>query len=778
MMPVMTAQPPLALAPGGARLVGAAAAIVEDDDGGRVFVHGNLVYAWDAGDTVGRRLAAVLLVRIKAATQRQVAEAFAVKPATLRRWDAHYADAGVAGLLPERKGPKRKSKLTGDIVAVIRRLREGGASCRAVAAATGVSEGSVRNALKHADADVDGDESCAPTGSDDLLPQEQEQEQDAEVGPVSEVDAGGEDGGAAAAFAVMAAPTVGVPVLADPYPRGVERVLARFGLLACAPPVFAPCARAPLAGLLLALPALAATGLFETAHEVYGALPNGFYSLDTMLCEGVFRVLLGQARAEGTTRIDPVALGRVLGLDRAPEVKTIRRKIGLLAKAGKAGDWITAMARRHIQARPEQAAVCYVDGHVRAYQGTRKIAKTHVPRLKFPAPATVETWVSDAAGDPLLVVMAEPAASLAGELRRLIPDLRALVGDDRRVLVGFDRGGWSPALFADLHAAGFDTLTWRKGHTADIDEACFSEHSHTDEHGRVHTWRLADTEVTLDIAEGPRKGEVFAMRQISLFDSARTRQMHILTTRADLPAAEIRYRMGSRWRQENHYRYARIHFDLDSHDTYRTSDDDQTRSVPNPAKKTAYQQVEKARYALHSAETLRDGQLLEASCPPPGTTTVLTNAMIDTINANVHVAQATLDAALAAHQAIPARLPLAQVNPDQQVLDTETKLIHHAIRIAAYNTTRSLVRAIVTDTGYARADDEAHALIRAALASSGDIIPDHHTLHIQLDPLPTPRHSAAIAELCQALNTTNTVYPGSALTLRYSMKSHPGPHTN
>jgi hypothetical protein len=30
--------------------------------------------------------------------------------------------------------------------------------------------------------------------------------------------------------------------------------------------------------------------------------------------------------------------------------------------------------------------------------------------------------------------------------------------------------------------------------------------------------------------------------------------MHILTTRADLPAAEIRYRMGSRWRQENHYR--------------------------------------------------------------------------------------------------------------------------------------------------------------------------------------------------------------------------------
>jgi len=418
--------------------------------------------------------------------------------------------------------------------------------------------------------------------------------------------------------------------------------------------------------------------------------------------------------------------------------------------------------------------VLHVDGHVRAYAGTRKIAKTHVPRLKSPAPATVESWVSDTAGDPLLVVLAEPAASLASELRRLIPELRAMVGDDRRVLVGFDRGGWSPALFADLDAAGFDTLTWRKGATADVDEHAFVEHTHTDEHGRVHTWRLADTEVTLDIAEGPRAGEVFAMRQISLFDTARTRQMHILTTRRDLSAAELRYRMGSRWRQENHYRYARIHFDLDSHDTYRAADDDPARMVPNPAKKPAYQQVEKARHALYLAETVRDRELLAASSPPPGATTVLTNAMIDTINADAHAAETALDTALAAHKAIPARLPLAQVNPDQQILDTETKLIHHAIRIAAYNTTRSLVRAIVTDTGYTRADDEAHTLIRTALANSGDIIPDHDTdtLHIQLDPLPAPRHTAAIAELCHALNDTNTVYPGTGLTLRYSVKPH------
>jgi hypothetical protein len=92
MMAVMTAQPPLALTPRNSRPLGAAASIVEDDDGGRVFVHGNLAYAWDAGDTAGRRFAAVSLIRIKAATQLQVAEAFAVKPATVRRWDAQHTD--------------------------------------------------------------------------------------------------------------------------------------------------------------------------------------------------------------------------------------------------------------------------------------------------------------------------------------------------------------------------------------------------------------------------------------------------------------------------------------------------------------------------------------------------------------------------------------------------------------------------------------------------------------------------------------------------------------
>ena len=327
---------------------------------------------------------------------------------------------------------------------------------------------------------------------------------------------------------------------------------------------------------------------------------------------------------------------------------------------------------------------------MRAYQGTRAIAKTHVPRLKFPAPATVETWVADAAGDPLLVVMAQPAASLAGELRRLIPELRAMVGDDRRVLVGFDRGGWSPALFADLHAAGFDTLTWRKGTDRRHRRGRLSPSTPISTSTAAPTpggWPTPRPPSTSPRGRARARCSRCARSACSM--PPRTRQMHILTTRADLPAAEIRYRMGSRWRQENHYRYARIHFDLDSHDTYRAGDDDPTRMVPNPAKKPAYRRSKKPGAHCIGPKPPATLRCWPRILPAAGTPPLLTNTMINTINADVHAAQAALDAAPPSTRRSPPGYPWPRSHPGQQVLDTETKLIHHAIRIAAFNTAQS-----------------------------------------------------------------------------------------
>src|SRR5665647_1078697 len=152
-MAVMTAQLPLSFAPAGAIEVGLAAALVEDGNGGRVFLHGELVSAWDTGDEAGRRYAAVQLVRTSAAKSVDIAAGFGASRETLRRWVRAVGDAGVGGLVSDKRGPKGPSRVTGDLVAAIRARRAGGASLRAVAATVGVSVGSVRRALAPAAAD-------------------------------------------------------------------------------------------------------------------------------------------------------------------------------------------------------------------------------------------------------------------------------------------------------------------------------------------------------------------------------------------------------------------------------------------------------------------------------------------------------------------------------------------------------------------------------------------------------------------------------------------------
>src|SRR6476659_7593692 len=144
-MTVVTTQPPLPLIPTGATEIGAAAAMIEDQHGGRVFVHGNLAFAWDAGDTAGRRFAAVSLMRIKAATQVQVAAAFETSPLTV--WGWALSAAGVSALVPHRKGPRGASKRSPEVTATIAVLREQGLSLRAIGERVAVSEASVRRAL-------------------------------------------------------------------------------------------------------------------------------------------------------------------------------------------------------------------------------------------------------------------------------------------------------------------------------------------------------------------------------------------------------------------------------------------------------------------------------------------------------------------------------------------------------------------------------------------------------------------------------------------------------
>jgi len=264
-------QPVLPLLPSEARSIGPSAGLLEGPDGGVVFIFGLGTFSYAAADEAGRRLAAVQLVATRIATSAEVAAAFGVSGVTLWKWRRDYTAGGVVALVRARTGPKGPIKLTPALACRIAALDAAGEALAKIAAATGVSTATVRVALGRVTSPLQP--LAEPVSSDDG------------------VLAGAVDPGDAQDRAQVAAAVADLVVLAPPVPRTGDRVAARFGDLAEAPVVITQGAQLPLAGLLLALPALEMTGLLGVAEQVLPPMSKGFYGLRATLLMGVFILL-------------------------------------------------------------------------------------------------------------------------------------------------------------------------------------------------------------------------------------------------------------------------------------------------------------------------------------------------------------------------------------------------------------------------------------------------------------------------------------------------------
>ena len=614
------------------------------------------------------------------------------------------------GLAPVQRGPTGPSKLTPDVVAQARALRQGEATLAAIAAEVGVSVDSVSTALADAPATSTAGRAPAPGAGAKAL-----------------------------------------ETLARPEPRDEERELASAGLLAGAPPVICEGASLPFVGALAVLPALAATGLLDAAEKVLGLPRAAFYSLRSLLLALVFLSLLGEARAEGATRVDPVDIGRLLGLDRGPEVKTLRRRMEALAGLHRSEQLLVALAAHHAGAYLEAMGVLCVNGHVRAYHGGADLPRAHLARARIAMAATTDCWLADHNGDAVLVWSSPPGASLTSELKAAAGAVRELLGPDTRPTICFDRGGWSLAVFAELVKTGFDILTYRKGPLRPEPRAGFRTYKVKDRWGHATEYLLADRAVRVDF---DKRRRYFACRQVTRLDPASGHQTQVITTRTSFGTAEVAQAMFNRWREENLFRFLRPR-GLDAMDSYAKVPDDPDRMVPNPAKARMKKKLATARAALGAAKDATITEALEGNSVP---TTAIEEAEADL-------------AALKAESAkIPAKVPLGDVRPDAVRLDDDRKRLHDAVRMATWNAEHALARAL--GPHYARAEDEAHSLLSEAFSASADLEVTGNHLHVRIEPLSAPRRSRAIASLCTELTATETVYPGTHLVLVYNVKGY------
>jgi transposase len=555
----------------------------------------------------------------------------------------------------------------------------------------------------------------------------------------------------------------------DPDNRVQDRGLARVGLLDDATPLFAdrPCLRQ--AGVLLAIPLLVQSGLLEVFVKVYHSLAPAFYGLRTTVVVLFLAALLRIKRPEHFKEYNPQELGHVIGLDRGPEVKTIRRKLEQLAGWRKAREAMQAMAQRRIEEDPERVAFLYVDGHVREYHGQYPLAKSKKSQHQVAKPAATDNWVHDANGEPLLVVTSEMNESLTQVLEPILTDVKRLVGDDRRPLVIFDRGGFSPKLFVRLDALGFDVMTYRKGRIRPWPVSHFTEEELVMDERR-YRYRLAERErVRVGRLRPKRKKECSAlgpqflwMREVRVL-RADGRQTSILTTRNELEKAEVAYRQFNRWRQENYFKYMDAEFELDALVEYGVEEVSPEADRPNPARRPLERQLAAARARVQKLQA-QLGELVESSGSSPQRTLRGFKIAHAKLRAELAEAEEEMGRVKTELSDLPKRIPANDV----KTLKTEKKLIVDTIKMTAYQVETDLLRLLTKH--YVRSDDEGRTLLQAAFQSTARLEVREKELYVELAPQSSPHRTAAIQALCTELNALGAKFPGTGLRLNLAVR--------
>ena len=716
----------------------------EEEDVCIVVVSGVPVFRYHRDDRVERALFVAQALASGYATARELASALGMGERTVYEIQARYRQGGAKALIPKKPGRKIGQHLEAAELAAIRKWHEADVSGREIARRLKYAPGVVQKAIRRM--------GLPPRRSQghqqSLLEASSSSENEADPEPVASASEVAVPSGPASLVEPPSSPPP--PRGRDPFDRSLDRFLASQGLLQDAEPLFASGGAIPRAGVLLAIPLIVGSGLFAEADRLYGSIGPAFYGLRTSLLVLVLMALLRIKHPECLKEYSPLDFGRILGLDRAPEVKTVRRKLKRLS-AGPSEALLEALAKRRVAARDEAMGFLYVDGHVRVYSGKHRLPKAHVARMRMSLPAAQEVWVNDADGDPLFFVTQEAHPQLVSALPPVLQEVRELVGDARRITVVFDRGGWSPKLFGQMVEAGFDVLTYRKGKTEPVPAEDFEVYDAPGTGGREQ-WSLHERSVWV----GSKTGELW-MRQVTRRQG--DHQTHVLTTRHDLDITEVAYRMFARWRQENFLKYMRQEFAIDALLEYGCEEEDQLRSLPNPAWRNADKAWRKARgQAGKLKATYAD--LVLAREPVP-------IELLERLSA----AQTEADEKKAARDALPERVTVAELPDESRTvrLPALRKRLSDGLKMLAYQVESDLVRAVAPH--YARVLDEGRTLIAAALASAGDLEVTHTELRVTLAPQSSPHRTRAIAALCEQLDATATVFPGTRLRLRYAIRA-------
>jgi prepilin-type processing-associated H-X9-DG protein len=720
---------------------------VKKEDGVVTYFNGQMpVFVHAASDVASFRMITAQFYVTGLCTEARIAQVFGIPAISVKRAVKRYREQGPKGFFqtPRRRGA---AVLTAEVIAQAEALLGAGGPVPEVAQRLGVLRNTLGKAVRAGRVRKPGaatpGEAAASTKSERSAA-----DQAAEMG--------------------VGASNVG------------ERLAASVGRGGEASVEFERAVDVPKAGVLLALPALLVMGLLQHTGRFF-RLPQGYYGITSIFLLLAFLALARVRSAEKLRYEAPGEWGKVLGLDRVPEVRTLREKIAYLSGEGDPIPWSAELCREWMEAQPERAQVLYVDGHVRVYHGKlTKLPKRYVAREKLCLRATTDYWVNAMDGQPFFVVHAEVDPGLVQVLENEIvprlevevpnqPSAEALAADRlrHRFTLVFDREGYSPAFVRRMWQRRIACLSYRKSPGADWGVEEFREHTVELSSGNRVSMQLAE--------RGTHLGGKIWVREIR----RRTESGHqtaIITTDYRSDVIPVALSMFARWSQENFFRYMREHYGLDGLVEYGTEEIPDTTKVVNPAYRRLDGAVRKTRGVLQRAQARFGALALDDAIEPRKV------KPYEEKQANLHEEIARLSEQLAELKAqrkgVKRHITVGQLPEGERFerLRVLSKHLIDTIKMIAYRAETAMAQTLREAMPRSK-HDEARSLLRALYTCEADLVPNEQegTLTVRVHHLANRATAAAVQHLCTELTATETVFPGTELRLIYELVSSQNP---
>ena len=567
----------------------------------------------------------------------------------------------------------------------------------------------------------------------------------------------------------------------------------------------------PYAGVLLALPALLQCGLLSYNH-LFDQFEEGYYSLPSIQLSLVLCFLLRFESIEKISKESPGELGKIIGMDRIPEAKTLRNKIKELSSLKDAGSWMNHLSKDWMQMNEDLAGVLYIDGHEKVYFGKQSIPKRYISRLRLAMRGSTDYWVCDRMGQPFFSINSTVHGSMIQTIKdEIIPRLKTDVPDQptpemlendtflHRFMIVYDRECYSNDFIIDSWGQRISCSTYNKNVKDLWPEEEFDGYEIETQEGKTETILLAERAVLIKSKETEKlehphpiiyfektdegkfgrigqkrtkpKSQLWIREVRKLRENGR--QTSILTSNYKLPIVLIGLHMFARWCQENFFKYMIKNFGFDMLISYFTQKMDDTKELVNPKWRTADKIVRSKQTKLQHLQA-KFGKLTfdeEIShIKPNDEKWEAHNKQKSELLELISIEKEQLVILKQRRADIDRKVSFSKLSDDEKFesVHNERKQYVDTLKLIAYRAETSLVNSIVS---HMSKPQMARALIVQFFKSSADIEVDSTKMCLKVNIHNQPRFAdnKILEKLCEILNETETIFPQTNLKLVYNL---------